>query len=208
MNQMPKNSFNEKLIFDFETTLNDFKRYFSSLMKTEEDINNYFLSFPYFIDISQSEANIAIKEVDSYLQDKKGFIIKNLQEKLNIIVKNYSSTVLGEFFDIIVTSWIQKNKEKPNVFFLSLEQTYNVFYLYGFRIIQRDTIDKLTGALQWDIISPIWLKYNFLLDYFKNLSLKIPIDLKSKTWTLVELTRIKKKEYERKLSDYQNYFKI
>lgn len=86
----------------------------------------------------------------------------------------------------------------------SLEQIYEVFYLFGFRIIPSETLDKLTGALQWDILSPYWLDYNFLRDYFNKLSSKKEIskELKNKTWILVELTRIKKREHDRKLGHY------
>lgn len=169
-------------------------------------------------EISESDANIAINDeriniMKSSLQKKFNFINSKLKVKLDYIVKNYSTTVLDEIFDTLIDLWIQKNQKKVKMVFISLEQIFDLFYLFGFRIIPSETVDNLTGALQWDIISSNWLNYNFLRDYFNKLSSKKEIskELKNKTWTLVELTRIKKQEMDKKLSHYRNkedFYKI
>ena len=169
-------------------------------------------------EISESDANIAINDeiiniMRSYLQIKFNFISHKLKEKLDDIVEKYSTTVLDDIFDTLINIWVRQSQKKNKVFFISLEQIYDVFYLFGFRLISSKILDKLTGALQWDIISPYWLDYNFLRDYFNKLSSKKEIfkELKIKTWILVELTRIKKQELDKKLSQYQpkeEFYKI
>lgn len=210
MEQIPNGSSEAKLLSDFEVIKKDFKEFFSNLMETNDSIVKQLQELYKLGDISESDANIAINDeilkiINSFLQNKFNFISDKLKEKLNYVVQNYSTTVLDDFFDILIKLWIQKNRKNTNIFFFSLEKIYNVFYLFGFRIIPDETLDKLTGALQWDVISPYWLNYNFLLDYFNKLSSKISKELKNKTWTLVELTRIKKQKLDSKLSQFR-YF--
>ena len=175
-----------------------------NIYKQLKQLSNYKL-----VDISESDTNISMEETQfkdksSYIHEMLHFIANNLSEKLKIIVKNFSSTVLDELFEMLIKIWIQKNREKVRVYFLSLNQIYDVFYANGFRIISSNTIEELTGALQWDIISPDWVNYNFLFDYYKKLSSMVTKDLKNKTWILVELTRIKKQELAYKFSQQKN----
>lgn len=220
MEQIPNNKTEEKLISDYEITKNDFKRYFSNLMESNESVfeqtNELYKSK--MGEISQSDANVAIndeinKAIHSFIQNKFIFIGSKLKEKLESIVEDYSTTVLNDLFDTLINLWIQKRRKKTKLFFISLEQIYEVFYLLGFRIISSETLDKLTGAQQWDIISPYWLNYNFLRDYFNKLSSKKDVskELKNKTWILVELTRIRKQELDKKLNQYrtkEDFYKI
>ena len=212
MAQIPKNTPEEKLISDYEITKNDFENYFSNLMEANESIleQTYEIYKSIMGDLSQSDANVAINDeintkINKFLQNRFIFIVNNLKVKLESIVEDYSISVLKDLFDTLISLWIKKKRKKTKLFFISLEQIYEVFYLLGFRIISGETLDKLTGALQWDIISPYWLNYNFLRDYFDKLSSKKEItkELKNKTWTLVELTRIKKRELDKKLRHYQ-----
>ena len=219
MEQIP-NSNEAKAISDYEVIKKDFKKFFSNLIETNESIFNQLqeLLRSKLGELSESGANIVIDEeiikiTNAFRQYKYGFITNELKEKLDYIVKNYSTTVLDDFFDILISLLIQQKQKKTKIFFISLEQIYEVFYLFGFRIIKSETLDKLTGALQWNIISHYWLNYNFLKDYFDKISSKkeIPKELKNKTWTLVELTRIKKQELDKKFSQYQSkeeYYKI
>ena len=221
MEQIPNNSSdNVKIISDYEVIKKEFKNYFSNLMESNKSINNQLQELRKLKlgEISQSDANIALNDeiiniMNSFLQKKSNFIIKQFKEKLDYIVKNYSTTVLGDIFDVLITLLIQEYKKRVNIFFITFEQIYEVFYLFGFRIIPSKTLDKLTGALQWDIINPYLLNYNFLKDYFNTLSSKknVSKELKNKTWTLVELTRIKKQEIDNKFSKLlkeANFYKI
>ena len=220
MEQIPNNPSEDNFLSDFEVIKKDFKKFFSNLMETNESVLNQLqeLLKSKLGEISESDANIAINDeriniMKSSLQKKFNFINSKLKVKLDYIVKNYSTTVLDEIFDTLIDLWIQKNQKKVKMVFISLEQIFDLFYLFGFRIIPSETVDNLTGALQWDIISSNWLNYNFLRDYFNKLSSKKEIskELKNKTWTLVELTRIKKQEMDKKLSHYRNkedFYKI
>jgi len=210
MEQIP-NSNEIKTISDYEIIKKEFSKFFSNLMESNKSINNQLQEMLELKlgEMSQSDANIAlndekIKFMNSFLQIKSNFIIEQLLEKLDHIVKNYSTTVLDDIFDILISLLIQKYKKVNNIFFISFVQIYEVFYLSGFRIIPIKTLDKITGALQWDIINPYLLNYNFLKDYFNTLSLKKDVskEIKDKTWTLVELTRIKKQEIDNKLSKF------
>lgn len=219
MEQIP-NSNEVKPISDYDVIKKEFSKFFSNLMESNKSIVNQLqeLRESKLGEISESDANIAINDkiikiMKSYLQIKFNFISQKLKEKLDDIVENYSTTVLDDIFDTLINIWVRKFQKKAKVFFISLEQIYEVFYLFGFRIIPSETLDKLTGALQWDIISPYWFDYNFLRDYFNKLSSKKDIseELKNKTWILVELTRIKKQELDKKLSQYQpkeEFYKI
>jgi len=220
MEQIPKNTTEEKLISDYEITKNDFEKYFSNLMESNESILGQIYKMYESMrgEISQSDANVAINDEinnirNSFLQNKSVFIVNNLKIKLESIVEDYSTSVLINLFDTLISLWIEKNRKKTKLFFISLEQIFEVFNLLGFRVISKETLDKLTGALQWDIVSPYWLNYNFLKDYFDKLSSnkEITKELKNKTWTLVELTRIKKQELDKKLSHYipkEEFYKI
>lgn len=209
MEQIPNNTTEANFLSDFEVIKKDFKKFFSNLMETNESILYQLqeLLKSKLGELSESDANIVIDDeiidiTNTFQQNKYSFITNELKGKLDHIVKSYSTTVLDDFFDILVSLLIQKKQKKAKIFFISLEQIYEVFYLLGFRIISGETLDKLIGALQWDIVSPYWLNYNFLKDYFDKLSLKkeIPKELKNKTWSLVELTRIKKQELDKKFS--------
>jgi len=211
MEQIPRNTIEEKLISDYEITKNDFINYFSNLMESNESILEQIYKMIESIrgDLSQSDANVALNDeiinsINKFLQNKSIFILDNLKVKLKSIIEDYSTTVLDDLFDSLISLWIEKNREKTNFFFISLKQIFEVFNLLGFRLISGETLDKLTGALQWNIILPFWLNYNFLKDYFDELSSnkEITKELKNKTWTLVELTRIKKQELEEKISQY------
>ncbi len=220
MEQIPKNTPEEKLISDYEITKNDFENYFSNLMEANESIleQTYEIYNSIMGDLSQSDANVAIndeiiKMINEFLQNRFIFIINNLKVKLESIVEDYSTTVLNDLFDTLVSLWIKKKRKKTKLFFISLEQIFEIFNLLGFRVISSETLDKLTGALQWDIVSPYWLNYNFLKDYFDKFSSnkEITKEIKNKTWTLVELTRIKKQELEKKFRQYlpkEEFYKI
>lgn len=199
--EIPNNLTDENLVIDYDVTKQDFQKFFSNLMETEESISKQLneLSKHKLVDVSESETNITkIKDVSSYIQEKLDFIVKSLQKILEFIVKVFSQTVLEDLFDILINFWIQKSRQTARMLFLSLKQIYELFYTFGLRTISSTAIDELTGALQWDIITPRWLDYNFLIDYYKKLSLRVSKELKKKTWILVELTRIKKKELESK----------
>lgn len=201
MEEIPNNLTNENLVIDYDVSKQDFQKFFSNLMETEENITKQLdeLSKHKLMDIPESKTDITIvKDISSYIQEKMGFIVKSLQKFLEFIVKIFSPTVLEDLFDILINDWIQKSRQSARVLFLSLKQIYELFYIFGLRIISSTAIDELTGALQWDIISPRWLDYNFLIDYYKKLSLRVSKELKKKTWILVELTRIKKEELESK----------
>jgi len=172
MEEIPNNISHENLLLDFDVTKKDFGKFFSNLMEPEQKIYEQLSSLSNYklVEISESDTNIAMeekpfKDISSYIQEILVFIVNNLSEKLDVIVKNFSPTVLDDLFEILINLWIQKNREEVRLYFLSLDQIYDVFYVSGLRIISSDAIDKLTGALQWDIISPNWLNYNFLFDY-------------------------------------------
>ena len=213
MEQIPNKSSEERPISDYDLIRKEFKSNFSKLIEPFPSIVNQLNEFIKSKrgEISESDANTSLEDeifkiTSSFIQKKFDFIIERLKEELDYIVKNYSSSVLDNIFDILIDILIQKFKQQKKIFFISLEQIYEVFYHFGFRIIPRETLEKLTGALQWDIIPPFWLKYNFLKDYSKKILIKKEIanELKNKTWTLLELTRIKEKKFERKKRRYHS----
>ncbi|MHA1650942.1 MAG: hypothetical protein ACTSYB_12170 [Candidatus Helarchaeota archaeon] len=130
-------------------------------------------------------------------RNKRYKLIFNLANELNKIKKDYSSTVLEDFFEIFINSVI-KYFQRKKLEFSSLEEIFNIFSHYGMEKISNKTIEKLIGALQWNVISPNWLCYNFLLEYYKKLPSYVSEELKRQTWILVELTRIKLEEIRRK----------
>ncbi len=220
MEQIPNDSSEERITSDYDKFEKEFKTSFSRLMEPIFDISNQIqeLIESKMGEVSDSDASIAINDkivklTNSYLQKKSNFIIEQLKKRLEYIVKNYSITALDNIFDVLISSLIKNYKHKQQIFFITFEQIYEMFNLYGFRIIPGETIDKLTGALQWDIISHYWLNYNFLKGYFDKILSKKEIskELKNKTWTLVELTRIKKQELEKSFNKNQfneEYYKI
>jgi hypothetical protein len=204
MEKIANNLTDENLVIDYDVTKQDFQDFFFNLMETEENITKQLteLSKHQLVEIPESDTNIPIvKDISSYIQEKIDFIVKSLQIILKFIVKIFSPTVLEDLFDRLINVWIQKSRQTAQILFLSLKQIYGLFYIFGLRNISSTAIDELTGALQWDIISPRWLDYNFLMDYYKKLSLRVSKELKEKTWILVELTRIKKKELESKVHE-------
>lgn len=124
-------------------------------------------------------------------------IEKSLLKELAPLHEDTYYNLLPNLFDIIITTYIEKNREKAEVYFIPLEVCYNIFLLFEFRLIPIKTIEKLIGALQWGIIKPQWIDYNFIKIYYAKLHQKVPFDLRIKTWNLVELTRIKQQELKR-----------
>jgi len=212
MEQIPNNTSEERVLSDYDVLKKEFKYYFFKLCESNTSMTNQLQEFlqSKLGELSESDANVAINDeiknfMNTFVQKKTNFIIDQLKEKLKYIIENYSTTVLDNIFDILIDLLIKKYKQKEQLFFISFEQIYEIFYLFGFRIILSETLDKLIGALQWDIISHYWLNYNFLKNYFKSISSKkdISTELKKKTWTLVELTRIKKQEFEKKYKKFR-----
>lgn len=121
-------------------------------------------------------------------------IEKSLLKELAPLHEDIYYNLLPNLFDIIIDTYINKNREKIEVNFIPLEVCYNIFLLFEFRLIPLKTIEKLIGALQWGVIKPSWIDYNFIKSYYAKLHQKVPYDLRIKTWNLVELTRIKQQE--------------
>lgn len=137
-------------------------------------------------------SDIIYNKRNSYLHEK-------LQQKLEKIKEKYKFTVLEEFFYIFIDEWIQKNREKK-INLSSLKEIFNSFAKFEMKKIPKKALEKLIAALQWEFLPAKWLNSeNFLSDYFDNL---LPSDtsdeLRNQTWVLLELTRIKLEEEQRK----------
>ena len=124
MEQIPNNSIEGKLPSDYEITKKDFKKYFSNLMESNKSILNqtYELCKSKLGDISESQANIAINDeikniINSFFQNKFTFIVNELKKKLESIIEDYSTTVLNDLFDTLISLWIQKNRKKKKIVF-------------------------------------------------------------------------------------------
>ena len=140
-----------------------------------------------------------ISNLLGFEKELSGEIIeKSLLEKLAPLQEDTYYNLLPNLFNIIIDSYIKKKHEKVETYFIPLEVCYKIFLKFDFRIISINTIEKLIGALQWSIIEPQWIDYNFIMDYYATLHQKVPLELKRKTWNLVELTRIKQQELQKK----------
>jgi len=112
MEQIP-NSNEVKPISDYDVIKKEFSKFFSNLMESNKSIVNQLqeLRESKLGEISESDANIAINDeiiniMKSYLQIKFNFISQKLKEKLDDIVENYSTTVLDDIFDTLISIWV------------------------------------------------------------------------------------------------------
>ena len=174
MEQIPENSYNQlniKQISDFEEFKSDFKQIIENLMKPPKK---------------------ELKEEE--LRERYEIIQNSLIDKLSPFLENTYFNLLPILFEMIIETYIKKSRELLKLYFIPLEACYDIFLQYNFRIIPKDTIEMLIGALQWNTINPHWIDYNFMKNYFSKLHQKVPLELKIKTWNLVELTKIKQIE--------------
>lgn len=147
------------------------------------------------IEVFISDFKNQISNLMGFEKEPSGDIIeKSLLKELAPLHEDTYFNLLPILFDIIIDTYLKKNREKSEVYFIPLEVCYNIFVLFEFRLIPINTIEKLIGALQWGIFKPQWIDYNFIKGYYAKLHQKVPLDLKIKTWNLVELTRIKQQE--------------
>ncbi|MHA1309225.1 MAG: hypothetical protein ACTSQN_18310, partial [Candidatus Heimdallarchaeota archaeon] len=109
-------------------------------------------------------------------------------------------------FQIIIELIVkQETKGKPLLF--TLEEIYENFSLFGFKIIPLNSLKTLTGALQWNAIAPKLINYNFLSDYYNKISINVSEEIKKNTWILLELTKIKMRESINKSSALYNIYR-
>ena len=108
MEQIP-NSNEVKPISDYDAIKKEFSKFFSNLMESNKSIVNQLqeLRESKLGEISQSFANILVNDKindtkNSFFQKKTNFIIRQLKEKLDYIVINYSTTVLDDIFDTLI----------------------------------------------------------------------------------------------------------
>ena len=147
------------------------------------------------IEVFISDFKKQISNLMGFEKRLSGDIIeKALLKELAPLHEETYYNLLPNLFDILIDTYIEKKRVKAEVYFIPLEVCYNIFLLFEFRLILLKTIEKLIGALQWGIIKPQWIDYNFIKGYYAKLHQKVPIDIKIKTWNLVELTRIKQQE--------------
>jgi len=93
-----------------------------------------------------------------------------LQEFFQKIIETWSNQVLPEFYDIVIEialSYAKRFRKDP-IFPLNI--IYNFFYLIGMRNILVKTIKRITGALQWSIVSTTWVNIPFWLNIYDSFS--------------------------------------
>ena len=159
--------------------------------------NNYPIDQKQIVNIDEfiSDFKSQISNLMEFDKEISSDVIKNsLLKELAPLHDDTFYNLLPNLFDIIIDTYIKKNREKVDVYFIPLEVCYDIFFLFEFRLIPLKTIEKLIGALQWGIIKPQWIDYNFIKSYYAKLHQKIPSGLRNGTWNLVELTRIKEEE--------------
>jgi len=163
--------------------------------------NDYQLEEEQIINIEEfiSDFSKKVTNLMEFEKEPTGEIIeKSLLKELAPLHEETYYNLLPELFDILIDIYIKKSRELAKPYFIPLEVCYNIFLLFEFRLMPMDTIEKLIGALQWGIIEPQWIDYNFIKAYYEKLHQKVPYDLRIKTWNLVELTKIKQQEFKRK----------
>jgi len=186
---------------DLPPTLEETKEYFqkfiSKLIKTAQNYD------PKLYKPKSEETSESISEEelvsDKILIKRNSYLHDNLKRKLINIKKKFSVTVLEDFFVIFIDELIQMNR-KEKVDLSSLKRIFDVFASFEMKKIPKNAIEKLIAALQWGYLPVIWLySQNFLSDYFNNiLPSDVPQELRKQTWVLLELTRIKIEEEQRK----------
>ncbi|OLS12560.1 MAG: hypothetical protein RBG13Loki_3809 [Promethearchaeota archaeon CR_4] len=145
---------------------------------------------PTTVNADKPEKTIVSQDAEDFLEELKNVI--------DLFTANFGTGIIENLFGKYIESWIEFKPKKGSSDFLDLKSIYEVFFNYGLRIIHKKEIEKLIGALQWNNISPFWIKTQFLLDYLKTLPKDTPKDHKKIVWILIELVRIKIEETNRR----------
>jgi hypothetical protein len=124
-----------------------------------------------------------------------------LQRFLNAAKETYYNfkEILPKIFDKIIESVLEYTHSKKRQLGINFMQIYEMFELLGLEEISIDSFNKISACVQWKIISPDWIKLDFLKDYREGLLSNASDDILEAINTLEEviLMRIREEKEEK-----------
>lgn len=138
-------------------------------------------------------------------------VLKRIFEQIKLFIaqiKHAWNTTKSFIFDKIIETLINFAHQRKNNPPFNFGSIYSFFRLFGLEEIPHQTIKRLSGALQWKIISTNWINYDFFIGYEKRLFLKTSSEQSKSLKKLFEIYITMKKEEGEEKQFYQELNKI
>lgn len=136
--------------------------------------------------------------VRAHFQERVKYLLKLISEFIQKLGEWWTTDFIPFLFDIfievILSVYKKLNKAPP----FSFSQIYGFLSLFGLNKILPQTLDRISAALQWKIISTEWMDYSFCLNYYETLPMHSSSKERSASLNLIQTALMMKKEEEKK----------